>query len=156
MRSTGDVLGAERLDLDRERMRDPDRVGDLDLAAVGEARGDDVLRDVAGGVGGRAVDLGRVLAGEGAAAVAGRPAVGVDDDLASGEPGVAHRPADDEPPGRIHVDEVLVLEPLLVVQMTRQDRQEDALDQVGLDLRLRSIPSACCVETRTRSISTGR
>ena len=55
---------------DRDRLRDADRVGDLHLAAVGEAGGDDVLGHVARGVGGRAVDLRRVLARERAAAVA--------------------------------------------------------------------------------------
>ena len=49
-----------------------DGVGDLDLTTVGRAGGNDVLRHPAGGVGGRAVDLRRVLAGEGTAAVAGR------------------------------------------------------------------------------------
>ena len=82
-------------------MRDADRVGDLDLAAVGEAGGDDVLGDVARGVGGRAVDLRRVLAAERAAAVAGHAAVGVDDDLAAGQAGVADRAADDEAAGRV-------------------------------------------------------
>ena len=82
-------------------MRDADRVGDLDLAAVGEPGGDDVLRHVARRVGGRAVDLRRVLARERAAAVAGGAAVGVDDDLAAGEAGVAHRPADHELAGRV-------------------------------------------------------
>ena len=73
-------------------MRDADRVGDLDLAAVGEPGGDHVLGDVAGRIGGRAVDLGGILAREGAAAVAGGAAVGVDDDLAAGEAGVAAGP----------------------------------------------------------------
>ena len=77
-------------------MRDADRVGDLDLAAVGQAGRDDVLGHVAGRVGGRAVDLARVLARERAAAVAGHAAVGVDDDLAAGEARVADRAADDE------------------------------------------------------------
>jgi hypothetical protein len=86
----------------------PDRLGladgvrDLDLAAGGEPGGDDVLGDPAHGVGGGAVHLGRVLAGEGAAAVPGVAAVGVDDDLAAGEAGVAHRTADDELAGRVH------------------------------------------------------
>ena len=94
-------------------MGDADRVGDLDLAALGEAGGDDVLGDVAGGVGGRAVDLGRVLAGEGAAAVAGHAAVGVDDDLAAGEAGVADRAADHELAGR--VDQEALAQVALVV-----------------------------------------
>ena len=42
---------SKRVDEDRERVRDADRVGDLDLAALGEPGGDDVLRDVARGVG---------------------------------------------------------------------------------------------------------
>jgi hypothetical protein len=63
--------------------------------------------------------------------------VGVDDDLAPGEPGVAHRPADDELAGRIDVDEVALLEPLLLVEGVRQDGPEHVLDQVGLDQRLR-------------------
>ena len=81
--------------------RDSDRVGDLHFAAARELGGDDVLGDVARGVCRRAIDLGRVLAGEGAAAVPRRTAVAVDDDLATGEAGVAHGTADHETPGRI-------------------------------------------------------
>ena len=74
------------VDVDADRLGDADGVGELDLAALGQAGGDDVLGDVAGHVGGRAVDLGGVLAAEGAAAVAAPAAVGVDDDLAAGQP----------------------------------------------------------------------
>ena len=135
-------LGAEAVDEHGQRMRDPDRVGDLDLAALGEAGGDDVLRDVARGVRGRAVDLRRVLAREGTAAVRRGAPVGVDDDLPTRQPGVAHRPADHELAGRIDVDEVLLLEPLLVVEVVREDRPEDVVDQVGLDQRLGVEPVA--------------
>src|SRR5437588_146518 len=72
-------LRPEGRDRDRDRVRDADRVRDVHLAAVGQARGDEVLRHVARRVRGRAVDLRRVLAGEGAAAVAGRATVGVED-----------------------------------------------------------------------------
>ena len=65
----GDRLRPERLDEHRERMRDADRVRDLDLAALREPGRDDVLRDPARGVRGRAVDLRRILARERAAAV---------------------------------------------------------------------------------------
>ena len=114
--------------------RNADRVGDLDLAAVGEARGDHVLGHVAGRVGGGAVDLRRVLAGECAAAVARGAAVGVDDDLAAGEPGVANRPADDELAGRVdeEVREQLSLgEELLVLGV--EDRLEDVLPEIVAD-----------------------
>ncbi len=67
----------------------------------------------------------------------GGAAVGVDDDLAAREPRVPHRAPDHEAAGRVHVHEVLVLEPCLVVHVARQDRVEDALDQIRLDQRLR-------------------
>src|SRR5919202_411849 len=88
-----DRLGTEGLDHDAHGTGYPDRVGQLHLATVRQARGDHVLGDPAGGVGARAVDLRRVLARESAPAVGRRPAVGVDDDLATGEATVALRPA---------------------------------------------------------------
>src|SRR3546814_15889222 len=60
----------------------------------------------------RAVDLGRVLAGERAAAVAGPAAVGVDDDLAPGQAAVAHRAADHELAGRVDVELGALVQPL--------------------------------------------
>ena len=97
------LAGAVQIDIDRQRLGDADGVGELQRAAVGETGGDDVLGEIAGGVGGRAVDLGRVLAGEGAAAMRSRAAIGVDDDLAAGEAGVAVGAADEELAGRIDV-----------------------------------------------------
>src|SRR5690606_19435289 len=64
----GDLAGAEGGDRDRGRLGHADGVAHLHLAAVGQAGGDDVLGHVARGVGGRAVDLRRVLARERAAA----------------------------------------------------------------------------------------
>ena len=75
------------------------------------SRRDDVLGEIARGVGGRAVDLGRVLAGEGAAAMRGRAAIGVDDDLAAGQAAIAVRAADDELAGRIDVPDASVGDP---------------------------------------------
>ena len=121
-------------------MRDADRVGDVDLAAVGEPGRDEVLRHVAGRIRRRAVDLRRVLARERAAAVPCCAAVRVDDDLPAGEPGVAHRAAEHELPGRVDVDEVALVEAFLVVEVRRQDRTQDALDDVRLDQVLRADP----------------
>src|SRR5690606_991045 len=61
------------------------------------------LRDIPGHVCGRAVNLRRIFAGEGTAAVRGVSAVGVDDDLAAGQSGITHRAADLELAGRIDV-----------------------------------------------------
>ena len=99
----GDLAGALGVDVDAHGLGDADGVGELHLAAVGQAGGDDVLGDVAGHVGGRAVDLRGVLAAEGAAAVAAAAAVGVDDDLPPGQARVAVRAADDELAGRVDV-----------------------------------------------------
>src|SRR5439155_23594698 len=65
---------------------------------LARSRRDEVLRAPATAVRRRAVHLGRVLAAEGAAAVAGHAAVGVDDDLPPGETGVAVGAADHEAP----------------------------------------------------------
>ena len=103
-RLLGDGGGAEGLDHHRDRLGHADGVGHLHLAAGGQAGGHHVLGDVAPHVGGRAVDLGGVLAAEGAAAVAAHAAVGVDDDLAAGDAGVAHGAADDEAAGGVDED----------------------------------------------------
>src|SRR5258708_1657148 len=55
--------GPRRIDIAGERLGHADGIGELDRAALGEAGGDDILGEVTRGVGGRAVDLGRVLAG---------------------------------------------------------------------------------------------
>ena len=94
----------ERVDQHRHRLGHADRVRELHHAALGEPGRDDVLGDVARHVAGRAVDLRRILARERAAAVRRRAAVGVDDDLAAGDAGVAVRAADDESAGRVDED----------------------------------------------------
>src|SRR5437762_7237203 len=93
--------GAERLDVQRHGLRDADDVRDLDLAALREAGGHDVLRDVTRRVRAGPVDLRRILAAERAAAVRRVAAVRVDDALAAGEAGVPHRAADDELSGAV-------------------------------------------------------
>ena len=127
-----ELAGTVRGDHHARGPRDADRVGDLDQAFGRESRGDDVLGDVTRGVSCRAVDLGGVLAGECAAAVRGRAAVGVHDDLAAGEPAVALGAADLEGAGR--VDQVLDV-PL--IQILGQHRFDDLLDDGFLDLLVR-------------------
>src|SRR3989344_1864239 len=127
--------GAEGVDVYRNRFGDADGVGDLDLATRSQPGGDDILGDVAPGISGRAVDLGRVLAGEGAAAVTGHAAVGVDNDLAAGQAGVTHRAADLERAGR--VDEILgvLAEPFLGQHRFHDFLDHGLLEGVVLDAR---------------------
>src|SRR3954470_16203723 len=98
------TLGAVPVDVERPRLGGSDRVGELDRAALRNTGGDDVLGEVAGDIGCRAVDLGRVLAREGAAAMRAGPAVGIDDDLAAGEAGIAVGAANLEIAGRVDED----------------------------------------------------
>src|SRR5436190_5464586 len=92
------ALGTDR---DAHRLRDADRVRQLHFRALGDAGGDDVLRDVAGHVARAAVDLAWILTAERPTAVRAAAAVAVHDDLATGQSGIAMRPADDEPAGRV-------------------------------------------------------
>ena len=113
--------------------------------------GDHVLGHVPHRVRGRAVDLGRVLAAERAAAVAGHAAVGVDDDLAAGEPAVGVRTAELERAGR-------------VARAPRSRRSANCSGTVGLitcsmrSLRIcpsMSMPGACWLEMSTVDSATG-
>ncbi len=104
-----DGAGAVGVDVERQRLRHADRIGQLDRAALGEAGGDDVLGQIARDIRRRTIDLGRILAAERAAAMRGRAAVGVDDDLAPGQAGVAIGAADFEAAGRVDVILGLVL-----------------------------------------------
>ena len=107
-----DNLGDERVgqgarslgvDVHADRLGDTDRIRQLDLATFRQPGRDDILGDVAGHVGSRAVDLCGVLAAECTAAMAAHAAVGVDDDLAPGHAGIAVRPADHELARRVDV-----------------------------------------------------
>ena len=90
----GCLAGPLGVNVDADRLGDADRVGQLDLARSARPRGHDVLGDVSGHVGGRSVNLGGVLAAEGAAAVPAHAAVGIHDDLAAGHARIAMRAAD--------------------------------------------------------------
>src|SRR6185436_709460 len=76
-----DGARAVRIDIERERLGNTDRVAELDRAAPGEPRRNNIFGEIAADIGGRAIDLGRVFAGEGAAAMGACTAIGVDDDL---------------------------------------------------------------------------
>src|ERR1700694_2810440 len=121
-------LGAEGLDKNRDRLAYADRIGDLDLAMAGKARGYDVLSHVARRVGARPVHLGGILAAKAAAAVPRVAAVAVDDDLPAGDTRVRTRAAEHEAPGRIHVDCGALVE-----HLRRDDLFENELLQVLAD-----------------------
>jgi hypothetical protein len=106
-RVVADGARAMRVDIERQRLGNTDGIGKLDRAARGKAGGNDVLCEIARDIGSRTIDLGGILATERAAAMRCCPAIGIDDDLAPGQPSVAIRTADFEAASRI--DEIFDL-----------------------------------------------
>lgn len=102
------LLGAVGLDEDGQGLGDADGVRQLDECTLAQAGLDDGLGHPTAGVGGRTVDLGGVLTGEGATTVGTPTTVRVDDDLTSGETGVALGSTDDELAGGVDVEVALV------------------------------------------------
>ena len=131
----GHLPRPERLDHDRDRVGHTDGVGHLNHGALGESGRHHVLGHVPRHIARRAVDLRRILAREGAAAVRAGAAVGVDDDLAPGEPGIPHRPAGDEAAGRVHVEDTF----LAIEQLGRNRGHDDAFDDVLAEALVRDV-----------------
>ena len=100
----GNFASAEGIQRNRSRLSDADCVGNLDLATLSQAGSHDVLGHVTTGVGRRTVNLGWIFTRERAAAVTGHAAVGVNDDLATGQAAVANRATDDELASRVDVE----------------------------------------------------
>ncbi len=120
-------LRAEGLNVRSDRACLADGVGNLDLGALGQSGGHHVLGNPPHGVSGRTVHLGRILAGESSAAVAGESAVGVHDDLAAGEAGVAYGTADDEGAGRV--------QDVCRARDVQVGRRQDGVDDVAGEVR---------------------
>ena len=91
-----DNAGAVGIDANGDRFGDADGVGELDFTFGRESGGDDVFRDVASHVSGRAVDFGTVLTAESTATVATPSTVSVHDDFPARQTAVTMRTTDDE------------------------------------------------------------
>jgi len=106
-------------------MSDANGVRDLHENALAKAGLDERLGDPASSIGSAAIDLGEVLARESATAVSAPATISVDDDLATGETGVALWSADDK-----LATWVQVVDGLIVDQMGRHDCLDDVLHQI--------------------------
>ena len=95
--------GAMRINVNRQWLCHPDGITYLQGAARRQPGSDHVLCQIPRGIGGGPVYLGRIFARKRTAAVRGGPAVGIDDNLAPGQPRVTVRPTDDESPRRVHM-----------------------------------------------------
>ncbi len=120
---------AEGVHPDGDRPGHADGVGQLDLATVGQPRGHHVLGHPAGGVSGGTVHFGGILSGESSAAMGCGPAVGVHNDLSSGEAGIPLRAAYYKASSGIDVNFCT-----LIQQPGRDGGLDDQLNHVGTDL----------------------
>ena len=84
---------------------------------------------MAGHVSGASIDLGRILAGECSATVTAPSAVGIDDDLATGQAAIAVGTTDDEIPGGVDV-----IDDIWSDHLGWQARLDDLLNDILFDL----------------------
>ena len=98
-----DFGGTKAFDANRYRASHADGIRQLHFKAIGQPSGDDVFGDIAGGIGGATIDLGRIFARECTTAVAGHATVGVDDDFAAGQAGITMRTTNNELTGGVDV-----------------------------------------------------
>src|SRR6266480_2706278 len=96
-----DAAGGKCIDMNAERFGVTDRVGELHFAFRCESGRDHIFRDPASHVSSAAIDFARIFSGKCAAAVSSHSAVAIDNDLSTGQAGVALRAADNEVSGRI-------------------------------------------------------
>ncbi len=146
-----DLARAERLHVDAQRVRHANGVRHLDLAAVRQPGSHHVLGHPAAGVRRGPVHLRGVLAAKSAAAVPAHAAVRIHDDLASGHSRVAHRSADDELAGRVHVNFGGCAAEQIALGRTGLMMCSITLSVISAWL----MPSACCVLMSTVSTRTG-
>ncbi len=127
----GNMVRAEGVHHDGDGTCHADSVGKLHLALVGQPGSDHVLCHPTCRIGCRAVDLGAILAGEGATAMTTHAAVGIDDNLASSQAGIAHGPTYDKAASGVGVD-LQVIGGLDALGL--KHRVDDMLDKIGVDL----------------------
>lgn len=99
----GNLTRAEGIHIKRYGLGDADRVGELHLAALSKASCYNIFGNVSRHVRGAPIHLGRVFPAEGAAAVAPHSAVGIHDNFAARQAGIADGSPDDEAAGGIDV-----------------------------------------------------
>jgi len=95
------VSGAVGVNEHGHGIRDTNGVRNLNKCASAKLGGNKRLGDPSAVVGGRAIDLGRVLTREGSSAVGTPSTVGINDDLTSGQTGITVRSTDDEAARRV-------------------------------------------------------
>jgi len=121
--------GTKSFHIHAQRVCLADCVGNLDFAAGGQPGSHHILGYPARGIRAGAVHFGRVFAAEAAAAVPAHAAVGIHDNLAAGQPGIAQRSANHEAPGGVSVDFNIFIN-----KFRRENRFNHMFNQIRADL----------------------
>jgi len=119
---------AVRVDVNGERLCDTDGVGDLDKAAAAELSSNEGLGNPASSVSSRAVDLGRILTGEGTTTVSTPTTVSINNDLTTSQTSITVGTTDDELARGVKVENGLVIN-----ELSRDDLADDVLTELALD-----------------------
>nr|DAY97717.1 MAG TPA: hypothetical protein [Caudoviricetes sp.] len=96
-----DAIRTKAIHIHRNRLGNTNGIGQLDFTSVSILLANDVLCNVAGGIGSTPIHLCRVFAGEGTATVTAHTAVGIGDDFSSSQTRVRKRRTHHETPSRI-------------------------------------------------------
>jgi len=97
------LLGSVGLDEERQRLVNTNSIRKLNASTLGKSGGNKGLGHPTASVGGGPINIGRILSGEGSASVGSPSAVGINDDLTSGEAGISLGSSDDELSGGVQV-----------------------------------------------------
>jgi hypothetical protein len=119
---------------DGQRVGDTNGVGELNQDTVSKTSSDDGLSDPTSSVSSRTIDLGGILSGESSTTMGTPTTIGINDDLAASETSITVRTTNDETARRVQVENGLLVEVL-----SRNDRLDDVLQQLGSDLFLGDI-----------------
>jgi len=122
----GSAIG---VDVDGHGVSNTDSVRDLDEDTLAEASSNEGLGDPTSSVSSRAIDLGRVLTGEGTTTVGTPATVGVDDDLTTSKTSITVGTTDDEATRGVEV-----IDGILVKVLSGDDLLDDLLHELSTDL----------------------
>ncbi|KAH3664772.1 hypothetical protein OGATHE_003587 [Ogataea polymorpha] len=105
----GKLGGSVRVNVDRKRLGHTDSVRELHQTSSGKTSVDQRLGNPSGGVGGRSVDLRKVLSRKGTTTVGTPSSVSVDNDLSTGQTSISVRTTNDKSTRRLNVVDGLVV-----------------------------------------------
>ena len=111
--------------IDAYRICLTDGVGDLDLDLIAHTGGNQVLGEITSSIGSGAIHLTRILTAEGTTTMSSPAAIGIYDDLTSGQTGIPGWTTEDKAPGRIEQIPDLIIEEVLDLRAVLLDQPRD-------------------------------